>query len=705
MDSPQNQLPANEEPSVLDYLRYRLSFKKSGEEIKIPVSREQPPREAPVAGQGWPWRTLGALLFALAAQISFEPSPDRGWGLGVALYGLSFALITWAYLKSECQPASPPAELRMPDSGKINWFFLILSALFSALAFLAFSGNRFNTLNLILWLLAMGCILRAFWLGSPDLPAQFERWKQALQKPAWNLQITWDHILLAIAIIVAVYFRTHQINTTPPEMISDHAEKLLDVVDVLNGQTAIFFPRNTGREAFQFYLIALTARLLGTGVTFLSMKIGTIACGLLTLPFIYLLGKEVGNRQVGLIAMALAGIAYWPNIIARLALRFTLYPFFVAPTLYYLMRGIRTSNRNDFILAGVALGIGLHTYTPIRILPFVVLLAIGLYLLHRQSDGQRKITLYRLIMLGTVALVLFLPLLRYISESPDTFAYSAFTRVSDWERPFPGPVWLVFLQNLWNALRMFGWDNGEVWAVSIPHRPALDVVTSALFHLGAFVLIVRYLRKLHWLDLFLLLSIPMLMMPSILSLAFPAENPVLSRTGGAIIPVFVIVGIALEGILRGIRDKMSPSMGKGLALATAVVLFGLACLQNYDLVFRQYQQQYAQSSWNTSEIGKVIQGFTNSVGSTDTAWVVGYPHWVDTRLVGINAGQPSRDYAIMPDQLDSTLAEKRTKLFVIKPEDQASLEHLTSLYPRGVLSTYPSRVVGHNFLLLFVPAE
>lgn len=285
------------------------------------------------------------------------------------------------------------------------------------------------------------------------------------------------------------------------------------------------------------------------------------------------------------------------------------------------------------------------------------------------------------------------------------FLYRAFTRVGTWERPFPGPVWQIFLQNLWNALRMFGWDNGDVWTVSIPHRPALDVVTAVLFHLGAVLLIVRYVMKRHWRDLFLLLSIPMLMMPSILSLAFPAENPVLSRTSGALIPVFVIVGIAFESILRGVRSKIGLSYGKGLSLVVGIVLFGLASLQNYDLVFRQYQQLYEQSSWNTSEMGKVIQSYANSVGSADTAWVVGYPHWVDTRLVGINAGLPTRDYAIMPDALESTVTEKRAKLFLINPQDQASLERLTSLYPRGTLSTYPSQIEGHNFLLLFVPVE
>ncbi len=88
-----------------------------------------------------------------------------------------------------------------------------------------------------------------------------------------------------------------------------------------------------------------------------------------------------------------AGIAYWPNVITRVALRFPLYPLFVAPTLFFLIRGLRRSNRNDFILAGLSLGIGLHGYTPFRIVPFVILVAVGLYLLHRQSQGLRKRTI------------------------------------------------------------------------------------------------------------------------------------------------------------------------------------------------------------------------------------------------------------------------------------------------------------------------
>ncbi len=74
------------------------------------------------------------------------------------------------------------------------------------------------------------------------------------------------------------------------------------------GRRASSFPRNTGREAIQMYLTAGIIQLFNTGYTFISLKIGTILAGLLTLPYLYLLGKELGNRRVGLFAMLLLGL-------------------------------------------------------------------------------------------------------------------------------------------------------------------------------------------------------------------------------------------------------------------------------------------------------------------------------------------------------------------------------------------------------------
>jgi hypothetical protein len=284
------------------------------------------------------------------------------------------------------------------------------------------------------------------------------------------------------------------------------------------------------------------------------------------------------------------------------------------------------------------------------------------------------------------------------------FSYRAFTRLGSVEQPLPGPAWLIFLQNLWNATTMFFWSNGSIWVHSVSGRPALDVISAAFLGLGLLSLLARYALRRHWLDILLLLSIPILMLPSILSLAFPSENPSLNRTAGALVPVFLIAGLGLDSLLAAV-EKSAVRRASALAWIVGGFLLLWSISQNYDLVFNQYARQYRLAAWNTSEIGHVARGFADSVGDRDAAWVVGFPHWVDTRLVGINAGFPRKNYAIWPDQFPDTLDVAGPKLFLLKPEDAVSVEALRALYPNGTLETYVSAVETKDFLLYFVPSE
>jgi len=490
----------------------------------------------------WPWRALIAVGLALIAQLSLEPGPDRTWITGAGLYIVAGAIFAWAYWRREWQEIMPPETSAGRDPLTVRRPYLLIGLPLALLAFLSLGGNRFTVLNVSLWVGATAFVGYGLWLPAVGASSWRQKLKRIVFQSEWDLRLSrWTVSLLAVTAVV-LFFRVYRINAVPPEMVSDHAEKLLDVWDVLHGETRIFFPRNTGREAMQMYMTAAIIRLLGTGYSHLSLKIGTVLAGLLTLPYIYSLGKEIGNRRVGLWALLFAGIAYWPNVISRVGLRFPLYALFVAPTLYYLLRGLRTANRNDFILAGLALGIGLHGYTPIRILPLLVVLTVFIYLLHRQSAGRRRQVIYGLVVLAVMALMVFLPLLRFWLENPEIFVFRSLSRLGSVERPLPGPAWQIFLGNLWKALTMLAWDDGEIWVTSVTRRPAVDVVSGALFYLGSLWLIIRYFRHRKWQDIFLLLAVPLLMMPSILSLAFPGENPSLNRMSGAIVPVFLIVG-------------------------------------------------------------------------------------------------------------------------------------------------------------------
>lgn len=696
-----------EEPSVLDYLKSKLEFWRK-DKINLPTEDSTPGPEIQPTSVGnrkqFPWRSLMGLLLVLGGQRAFEP-PNRDLFLGICFYVSGLVLITWAILQDEWISAPIPDQESHRDPYTVRITALIPAIVFALTAFLLFGGNLFNLPNVTLWVLSIICLFWAFWLKEDQVISAWQRFKNFIKQDSWQFKFTRWHFLVILVMILVVFFRIFQLNGVPAEPFSDHAEKILDVYDITQGQTHIFFPRNTGREGLQMYLTVLVAGIFKTGLSFLSLKIGTVICGLLTLPFIYLLGKEIANRRVGLIAVLMAGIAYWPNVISRVGLRFPLYPLFVAPVLYYLIRGVKRSKRNDFILAGFFLGLGLHGYSPFRIMPILVVIAIGLYLLHPQSSGKRKQTMIWLVLLAITSLFVFLPLLRYWIQYPDEFGYRAFSRLGSSDQPLSGVWWQLLLSNTWNALKMFNWSDGEIWVHSVPYRPALDIVSAGLFIMGLLILFIRYIREKNWLDLFLILSIPILMLPSILSLAFPTENPALNRTGGAIVPVFIIIALAMEGFIQSIQAKMSRNSGRVLTCGIAGLLLVVSASQNYDLVFKQYNQQFLLSAWNSSEMGLVIKQFGTVYGTTDNAWIIPYPYWVDTRLPGVWAGIPNRDFAVWPENLTDTTLVPGVKIILYNVDDNDSGNKLKSLYPQGSSSRFRSKTPNHDFMIYFVPAQ
>lgn len=692
------------EPSVLDVFKEKLKFwqkKKTAaaEPEKRPLKKgvEQVPASS---GRSFPYLTIVGTLLAILAQTFLEPA-NRIITYGIILYAGAAAAVIGGIIRKEWQLPRAETFEPKPLSLKVRWIPLVASLPFFILAFLTFGGNRFTFLNSLLWVMAIVLLWSSVWTRSKPRKKLAE-WFNELKNFQLKIKISPFAILLILTFILVIFFRFYQLNQTPGEMFSDHAEKLLDVSDVLNGKFSIFFPRNTGREAIQMYLTAAIAKVLNTGLSFISLKIGTALIGLFALPFIYLLGKEIANKWVGWFALILSGVAYWPNVISRVGLRFPLYTAFTAPCLYFLIKGLKRSDRNDLILSGLFLGLGLHGYSPFRFVPILVVFAFFIFILHPFAKNNRKAAWWNLLLIAVISFAIFLPLFRYFFDAPASFSERALSRLGSIEQPLPGPGLNIFLSNLAKANVMFFYDNGEIWVHSIPHRPALDILTAAFFFIGLILMIIRYIKHRNWFDLFLILSIPLLLMPSVLSLAFPAENPSLNRTAGAIVPVFIIAGFGFYSVVLTLWNHFKNWPGKAIiSAACAGILLGVFS-SNFDLVFHQYHDEFLEGAWNTSDIGKVIRGFTQSIGSPDKAYVVPYPYWVDTRLVGINAGYPLKDYALWPDAFGTTLSVPGPKLLIIKAEDSQDIEKLQALYPSGTLFHYAATLPGKDFDILLV---
>ena len=631
---------------------------------------------------------LGSGL-ALLAQAFLEPSCSHTV-LALILYLLSVVFL-WTGL------AHQPIKKKQKKAQAENDFqfgkkdlFLILSILFQIASFFLFSGNRFSLLNFLVWVMGIIFLVIAVW--KPKVYPKEKPQKKDLIFLA----------LLVLSSIFILFFRVFQLNEIPSEMFSDHAEKLLDVMDVLRGNFPVFFIRNTGRESIQFYFTALIIRIFGTELDFLSLKIGTVVFGLLTLQFIFLIGKDQSNKWGGLIAFLLAGIGYWPNVISRVGLRYSLYPLFTAPVLYFLIRGLRKRDSNFLLISGLFLGLGLHGYSSFRILPVLVVIIFFLYLTNKESSNYHAQTIIGLVIVGSGAFSIFLPLFRYWFDHPGSFGYRALSRITQFEKPFNEPVFTLFMKNFWDSIIMPFYQNGQIWVHSVPNRPALDIVSASFFFVGVIYLIRKIKQERSWEAASLLVSVPILMMPSILSLAYPGENPSLNRSAGALVPVFVITGIGFLIFINAIIIYFPKRKSHMIAGSVGLVIILVSIVNNFHIVFNEYREQFDENAWNSSEIGGVINKFIQSGNNPDRAYVIPYPHWVDTRLVGFNAGYPGKDYALWVNEISDTSEVPGDKLYIFKLEDNEALIELEKCCPDGEASIFYSRIPAKEFIIYTV---
>ncbi len=645
---------------------------------------------------------------------------------------------------------------RTPPTAALTGRFAMVSlaALLTYHTYTGTGGNVFQSWAFYSWLASIALWSYAFaplhWRPMASLQGWWARlrgWRFRNQLVVWGI--------FALIFALAAYFRFDDIGRLPPEMTSDHLEKLFDSYRVANGARDIFFSNNGGREPFQMYAMAFLAQFPGFDINFSSLKLLAIIESLLTLPILVWMGREViGSRNprlgmiVGLALAALVAVSYWHVAITRLSLRIVLTPLVTALLIIYLTRALRRNQRADFIKAGLVLGFGLYTYQAVRMLPMVVVIGVGIAILLAHDWRERGRYALNLLVLAFIAFIVFVPMFHYSVDYPDDFwrrtsgrllgdailedrledgtiVYRQATlqeRVDAFVQNIP-----ILTYNIRNALLMFNWKGDVAWINGAPNYPTMDPFSGALLIVGLAAWLVWLIRYRDAADILMPIALFVMLMPSALSIAYPIENPSHTRTSGALAMAYLLAAFPMALIVDKLLEVIqSRPRYIAVGLFCGIIILGAYTANRY-VYFNPHREAYLNASLPHSEAGAILKGFALSGGSYGNAFVLAYPYWWDYRIVGLEAGlfdwpngvkDPDGDNfpALPADTLPTLLKDnywrsdayrfdpERGLLFFLNRADTAQLERLQSLFPQGWVALHRSYQPNEDFVLFNVPA-
>ncbi len=553
----------------------------------------------------------------------------------------------------------------MSDAMGFRLWSLVLALPLLAGAFFLNGDNRFTEGGVAAW---VGGIAAAAWAFVPRGINPLRTLRRGIGTGVAYLRseplVT--GALIAI-MIVAAYARFNGLDRMPAEMTSDHVEKVLDSQRVLEGDRDIFFANNGGREPFQMYFIALLASITGGPVTFDHLKVAAVIESLLGVLLLFVLGRvAIGDRDrrmgtlLGLALALFVAVGYWHIAITRVSLRIMLTPLVTTVFLIFLTRLIRNNRREDAVMLGLTVGFGLYAYQALRMLPVVaVVAALYMAVFVAQDRRQRMASIFNLLIIAMVSFAVFVPMFKYSTEHPEDFWRRAQGRLLGddiiTETQADGTVvnrQATLLEraaafaanipqlgrNMARALGMFNYRGDVAWLHNAPNYPTFDPAMGAFLIVGAVGWAIWAVQKREHAAFFMLAALVLMLIPSVVALANPDENPSNTRASGAMPVAYLFAAFGAVGVVTAINAVIPKRASSAVAVmivgGTAIISLGWT----NTVVFGPYDDFY-QNSWSPQrEAGEFMRGVAQSDGAWGNVFILAAAHFFDYRGVALEAG-------------------------------------------------------------------
>lgn len=359
--------------------------------------------------------------------------------------------------------------------------------------------------------------------------------------------------LLLVILFVAFFVRLWQLESIPPGLYPDEAMNGVNALEAIdNNDYKVFYPENNGREGLFINIQAESIKLFGN--TPIALRLVSTIFGALTIGAVFiLLWLIFQNTRIAFISSLLMALSFWHINFSRIGFRAITMPFFLVLALIFLVVALRNfgkpfASNLSFIFSGIALGLGLHGYTPFRLMPLLFISIFFVLLIRKEYNF--KVLLWRFCLLGIACVLVFSPLVLHFMQTPNDFS-NRHNKIYFFQQEEPLKV---LFDTTKKYLLMFNFVGDCNSRHNYDCKPQLNYIAGIFFLIGligiCFKGVRNYLQsKYLWI---LPLGLFFTLLPGILA---SEGAPHALRTIGVIPFAFAFAGIGIEIIYQKIIQR------------------------------------------------------------------------------------------------------------------------------------------------------
>ena len=349
------------------------------------------------------------------------------------------------------------------------------------------------------------------------------------------------NMLLSLIAVVAFIVRIIYISDLPPGFFADEASIGFNAYRIMttgkdeHGEILPIFFKSFGDYRHPIVVYTTIPFILVFGFNETSVRVTSVAYGVLTILLLYAIGKELHSRTLGLWAAFIAASMPWLIHYNRVGFEFSSYAFFFTFTFYIALKSI--DKKSYIIPTCILTGITIYTYQPAKLILPAFFLGM-LFLLRKQYMRNAMQVIFGLVLL----LIISIPLIHSFINGSATQRFnqiSIFSHNSSIQEIIKISIANYITQLSPNYFFITGEGNNMTRHFIEGLLPLL-IISAPFLYIGLFLVFVRIKIQAYQLLFLWLLLYP-------LSGAVVYESPFTSRSiiGGPLVALIVALSIVI----------------------------------------------------------------------------------------------------------------------------------------------------------------